>query len=85
MQVFDRMTIPMRRVWAGVATRFGVRKSGNVMFFTWDQSLKLSVAISNYGFTMKSKDSHVFLRFTRRSATFEEGDKKSCRGHGGYK
>ncbi|XP_022718339.1 uncharacterized protein LOC111276768 [Durio zibethinus] len=28
MQVFDRMTIPMRRVWTGVATRLGVRKSG---------------------------------------------------------
>ncbi|MBA0585645.1 hypothetical protein Gorai_016413, partial [Gossypium raimondii] len=26
MQVFDRMTIPIRRVWTGVATRFGVRK-----------------------------------------------------------
>ncbi|XVE55779.1 hypothetical protein DITRI_Ditri03aG0184900 [Diplodiscus trichospermus] len=28
MQVFDRMTIPMRRVWTSVATRLGVRKSG---------------------------------------------------------
>ncbi|XVE95015.1 hypothetical protein REPUB_Repub02eG0059600 [Reevesia pubescens] len=28
MQVFDRMTTPMRRVWTGVATRLGVRKSG---------------------------------------------------------
>ncbi|TYG79026.1 hypothetical protein ES288_D02G108600v1, partial [Gossypium darwinii] len=31
MQVFDRMTIPIRRVWTGVATRFGVRKSAHMM------------------------------------------------------
>ncbi|KAG4157858.1 hypothetical protein ERO13_D02G089132v2, partial [Gossypium hirsutum] len=30
MQVFDRMTIPIRRVWTGVATRFGVRKSAHM-------------------------------------------------------
>lgn len=30
MQVFDRMTIPIRRVWSGVATRFGVRKSAHM-------------------------------------------------------
>ncbi|XWS21276.1 hypothetical protein CRYUN_Cryun30bG0041900 [Craigia yunnanensis] len=28
MQVFDRMTIPMSRVWTSVATRLRVRKSG---------------------------------------------------------
>ncbi|MFQ6628716.1 hypothetical protein Gotur_007071 [Gossypium turneri] len=33
MQVFDRMTIPIRRVWTGVATRFGVRKSGMVLLW----------------------------------------------------
>ncbi|GMI89686.1 hypothetical protein like AT5G43150 [Hibiscus trionum] len=30
MQAFARMTIPIRRVWTGVATRIGVRKRGHL-------------------------------------------------------
>ncbi|KAK8572464.1 hypothetical protein V6N13_048059 [Hibiscus sabdariffa] len=30
MQAFARMTLPIRRVWSGVAARIGVRKRGHM-------------------------------------------------------
>ncbi|XP_022772233.1 uncharacterized protein LOC111314884 isoform X2 [Durio zibethinus] len=66
MQVFDRMTIPMRRVWAGVATRFGVRKSGL-------SKLRKDVRCCEY------EDVHVMWEMLRKTETEFGRSPKRCK------
>ncbi|XWS14782.1 hypothetical protein CRYUN_Cryun35bG0037900 [Craigia yunnanensis] len=66
MQVFDRMTIPMRRVWTGVVRRLGVRKSGLL-------KLRKDVRSCEY------KDVQVMWEMLRRNETEVVRSPRRCK------
>ncbi|XP_007018533.2 PREDICTED: uncharacterized protein LOC18592002 [Theobroma cacao] len=66
MHFFDRMTIPMRRVWTGVATRLGVRKSGLL-------KLRKDVRSCEY------EDVHVMWEMLRRNETEVGRSPRRCK------